>query len=63
MFVANVLPAIGDRCCATSQNLGLKLVRDLDAPLKNVAEEALGTLNDSEVNQLSRLLEKVLEQE
>lgn len=53
----------GDRrqvlCYVTKQ--GLELVRDLDVPLKNVAEEALGMLNDAEVKQLSGLLEKVLE--
>ena len=52
----------GDRrqvlCYVTKK--GLEVVRDLDAPLKSVAAKALSMLDDSEVEQLSRLLEKVL---
>jgi DNA-binding MarR family transcriptional regulator len=38
---------------------GLDLLNKLDAPLKNVASQALQTLNDSELDELVRLLERV----
>jgi DNA-binding MarR family transcriptional regulator len=38
---------------------GLDLVGKLDTPLKNVASQALHTLNESEVNELIRLLERL----
>jgi DNA-binding MarR family transcriptional regulator len=39
---------------------GLDVVQDLDAPLKKQASEALGMLSESELEQLSRLLGKVI---
>ena len=40
---------------------GLDLLSKLDTPLKNVASQALHTLNESEVDELIRLLERLLQ--
>jgi len=42
---------------------GLDLLSKLDNPLKNVAIQALHTLNESEVDELIRLLERLLAKE
>jgi MarR family transcriptional regulator, organic hydroperoxide resistance regulator len=42
---------------------GLDLLSKLDSPLKNVASQALQALNDSELDELIRLLERVRDKE
>lgn len=52
----------GDRrqvfCYVTKS--GIDLVNELDMPLKNLAGQLLGTLNEEELEELARLLEKVI---